>query len=92
MGCAPAGKGCSHEVPGVGGVYDPLDGRGMSVPHIKMGRFACDILWRLGRGEQSQNSVHTYNISGRHSPAREVRRSDRLYMAKTMRCKGEGST
>lgn len=44
------------------------------------------------RREKSQNSVHTYNISGRHSPARKLRRSDHLYMVKTMRCKGVGST
>lgn len=43
-------------------------------------------------GEQSQHSAHTYNISGRHSPARVIRRSNHLYMVKTMRCKGVGTT
>lgn len=44
----------------------------------------------MGR-EWSQNSAHTYNISGRHSPAREIRRSNHLDMAKTVRCKGVGT-
>lgn len=43
-------------------------------------------------GEQSQHSEHTYNISGRRSPAREIRRSNHSYMVKTMRCKGVGTT
>lgn len=34
VGCALAGKRCLRDVPGVGGVCEPLDGRGMSVSHL----------------------------------------------------------
>lgn len=63
VGCALAGKGCSQEVPGVGGVCDPPDGRGMGVPHISGTVVPVIHLggWD-GEGEVPEFSAHLKHI------------------------------